>query len=116
MKKAELFFAFVIGLGFIFRLMHWPYASIILTFGVLFLSILYFGFGFALLNSIALRSAFKKESYKSISKLRIFGAIGTGIVFSLLVIYCLFKLQFWPYGQVGLQQGLILLGIIILFF
>lgn len=114
MKKAELLFTFIIALGIIFRLMHWPYANEILSLGAIFLSGLYFWFSFALLNSIRLRVAFKKESYKSISKFLILVAIGTGIVFSLLVIYSLFKLQFWPYGQVGLLQGLILFAAILL--
>ncbi|WP_034058555.1 hypothetical protein [Lacinutrix jangbogonensis] len=121
MKKVELLFVFIIGMGFVFRLMHWPYASEILTFGILFLSMLYFWFGFALLNSMGLRAALKKESYKSISKLRLFGAVGTGFVLSFVVINSLFKLQFWPYGQVNLGIALSFLGfllsiVILLFF
>lgn len=114
MKKTESLFFVIIVIGFVFRLMHWPYASIILTFGVLFLALLYLFFGFALLNNIGFRALFKAESYKTISKLRVFGAIGTGIVFSLIVIYCLFKVQFWPYGHIGLQQMLLVYGIILI--
>ena len=114
MKRAESLFFIIIVLGCVFRLMHWPYASIILTFGVLFLALLYFFFGFALLNQIGFRGIFKAESYTSISKLRVFGAVVTGMVFSLIIIYCLFKVQFWPYGHIGLQQALILYIIILI--
>lgn len=113
MKKAEIVFAVLIGIGFLLKLMHWPYASETITFGALFLAILYFGFGFALLNNIRLRAVFKSESYKGISKLRLIGGIGTGFVFSMLVVYSLFKLQFWPLADIGLSQGLMLLGFII---
>lgn len=112
MKKAEIIFGAIISIGFVFRLMHWPFASIILTIGTLLLSILYTFFGFALLNNLGLRESFKSESFKHISKLRILGTIVTGMVLGLLVIYMLFKIQFWPYGDIGLQQGLILLSII----
>ncbi|WP_044397640.1 hypothetical protein [Lacinutrix sp. Hel_I_90] len=113
MKKAEIVFAVFIGIGFLLKLIHWPYASETITFASLFLAILYFWFGFALLNNIRLRAIFKSASYKGMSKLRLFGGIGTGFVFSILVVYCLFKLQFWPFADMGLSQGLILFGIIL---
>jgi hypothetical protein len=113
MKKAELVFDVIIVLGFIFRLMHWPYASEIMTLGVLFLAVLYFFFGFALLNNIGFRALFKAGSYIAISKLRIFAAIGTGIMFSMIVINMLFKVQFWPYGHVNLGIGLLFLAFVV---
>lgn len=113
MKKIEIVFVGLILLGFIFKLMHWPYNSELIALGAVFLSMLYFGFSFALLNNIRLRNILKPESYKGISKLRVFGAIATGFVFSFIVVYCLFKLMFWPYGQIGLELSLKLFAFLV---
>jgi len=113
MKKAELFFAVIILIGFIFRLMHWPFANILISIPFLLLSLLYMFFSFGLLNNLGLRSAFKGSSYKNISTLRLIAAIGTGFILSALVIYIMFVLQFWPYGRMGLSIMLPMLIIVI---
>ncbi|MGB1308757.1 MAG: GldL-related protein [Oceanihabitans sp.] len=118
MKKIEKILASIILFGFLFKLMHWPFSNEILALGAVFLSMLYFGFSFALLNNIKFKNIFKQVAYNGISKLRLFVAIATGVIFSALVIYCLFKVMFWPYGQIGLEIVLkvfILLIAIILF-
>ncbi|WP_452230091.1 hypothetical protein [Lacinutrix sp. MEBiC02404] len=113
MKKTEMLLAGFILLVFIFKLMHWPYNSEIIALGTVFLSLLYLGFGFALFNNIRLINILKPEPYTGISKLRINGAIATGFVFSILTIYCLFKLMFWPYGHIGLEIGLKLFAFLV---
>ena len=67
---------------------------------------IYFGFGFALLNNVRLRNIFKKDSYNEISTLRILGGIFTGFILSLLSIYSLFKFQRWPFANEGLLISL----------
>ncbi|MEJ6791483.1 MAG: hypothetical protein QNK89_01755 [Lacinutrix sp.] len=114
MRKAEIVFVFIAILGLIIKLIHWPYGSEILSLGILFLSMLYFYFGFAILNKVGLRALSKKKSYQNISKLRIFGSIATGFTFSIISIHILFKLQFWPYGHVNLGIGLVLLALLLI--
>jgi hypothetical protein len=122
MKKTEL----ILGIGILILMslrlvFEYPYSAMLITLSSLFLSIIYFGFSFGLLNGIRFRNLLKKESYAGISTLRIIGSVLTGIVLSLLVIYSLFKFQSWPYGNEGLRISLfgllivIVIGIIKLF-
>lgn len=115
MKKTEL----ILGIGIItFMLLRlvieYPYSAILITLSSLFLSIIYFGFSFGLLNGIRFRNLLKKDSYAGISTLRIVGTVLTGMVLSLLVIYSLFKFQRWPYGNEGLRISLFGLLIVII--
>lgn len=92
------------------------YSSIVITLLMLILSMLYFWFGFAILNNIRFRHIFKNKFYKDISVLRILGTIVTGFVLSLVIIYALFKFQRWPYGNIGLRIslcGLLIIAIVV---
>lgn len=95
------------------KVMNLPYSTLLITFSTLLLSLLYLTFGFALLNGIRFRKIFKPEGYKNVSILRIFAGIALGFILSIVLIYSLFKLQFWPYGQQGLQLSLIMLAVVI---
>lgn len=94
-------------------LFTYPFSALLITLSCLFLSLLYFLFGFALLNSISFRDILKKESYKDISALRILLAISTGFALSSLIIFILFKFQIWPFGNIGLRICLLWLLIIV---
>ncbi|WP_179335324.1 hypothetical protein [Winogradskyella costae] len=107
MKQTEISIGLAIFLLMVLRLCFtYPYAALLITLLALLLSMLYFVFGFGLLNQIRFRNLFKKESYKDISILRIIGAMGTGLVLSILSISILFKFQRWPYGNITLLIGL----------
>jgi len=93
---------------------NYSFSSLLITLLTVLLSLLYFGFSFALLNKIRFRNLFKKESYNGISTLRIIGTIFTGFVLSLITIYSLFKFQSWPYGNYGLIISLCGLSMIII--
>ncbi len=115
MKQTERILGASIILLMLLRLFfNYPYSSLLITLLIVLLSLLYFGFSFALLNKIRFRNLFKKESYNGITTLRIIGTILTGIVLSLVTIYSLFKFQNWPYGNFGLLYSLRLLLIIII--
>lgn len=114
MKKVEIALFILIIVAFAMKLMHLPYNSILITFACVMLSILYMFFGFALLNGIKLRAMFKTESYKAISILRILAGITLGFVLSTVVVYSLFKVQFWPFGNQGLLMSLVLYGMAVL--
>ncbi|MEM6516674.1 MAG: hypothetical protein AAF688_10865 [Bacteroidota bacterium] len=89
-----------------------PFSSLILTLSCLLLSLLYFRFGFAILNNVKFKNIFKKSSERKLSNLRVLGTVFTGFLLSLLVIYMLFKFQRWPYGDYGLLVCLSGLSII----
>ena len=78
------------------------------------LSIVYFYFGFALLNQIRLREIFLKNNYANISILRIFGAIFTGIALGTGLIGGIFKLMHWPGASLMLLFSLSCLFLVII--
>ncbi len=114
MKKVEIVLFTLTIIAFAMKIMHLPYNSILITLASVMLSMLYMFFGFALLNGIKLRTMFKAEGYKSVSLLRILAGMALGFVFSTMVVYNLFKVQFWPYGDQGLLMSLAMYGVVIL--
>ena len=114
MKQTEKILGALIIILMVTRLLYnYPFSAIAITFSILILSMIYFGFSFALLNNIRFRNILKKESFKGISTLRILGVIFTGFTLSSTLIYCLFKFQRWPYGNEGLLISIYGLLIII---
>ena len=65
----------------------------LLMIGLTLLAMIYFYLGFALLNNVPLKAIFKKSSYSDTGSLRITGAIGVGILLSIIAIGLLFKLM-----------------------
>lgn len=110
-SKSELIpiILFIVSIGLF--LASLPGGNMLLILSLCFLSILYFYFGFALLNGISLRKVFKKSSYIGISSMRIVGAIGVGISLSTLIIGVLFKLMSWPGSYFMLLIGLVFFGV-----
>lgn len=110
MRKSEKFIGGIVFFLMIIRLFfYYPILDKFILILTMLLSVVYFGLSFALLNNIRLRKIFKKESYNGISVLRVIGAIGTGIVLSMICIYCLFKFMRWPMANQGLIISLIIL-------
>jgi hypothetical protein len=118
MKQTEKILALIFVMALALKFMNVPGTSILLTYSLTFLAIIYFYFGFALLNGIRLRKIFKKDSYQGVSVLRIIGAIGLGMIFSLLVLAILFKIQHWLGSSLYFKVGLtfLLIAIIIALF
>jgi len=107
MKTFEKIFWIIFVIGIIFKLKLWPFGATFITISLFPLYFFYLFFGFAFFNKIKLRNIFKKDSYKEISVLRIIGSIGAGIGLSAICIGILFKLMFWPEGDLRLYAGLI---------
>ena len=106
MKITEFVLAISFIIAIILSIHLFPGAGLLaMLFGSL-LSMLYFYFGFAFFNNIALSSIFKKSSYTAISTARIVGGIAVGIVTSTLTIGILFKLMSWPGADFILFSGL----------
>ncbi len=106
MKKTEIIIVTLSFLALGLNLLLIPGGGLltVLTFSIL--SVLYMYFGFALFNDIRLRDIFKKDSYKGISSKRIFGAIGTGFALSAMTAGLMFKFQSWPGADFYLKAGL----------
>ena len=112
MKKSELLFGLMALLALalrFFALNGGPQLMIIALSG---LALLYFYLGFALLNHIPFRKLFRKESYRAISGMRIFGAVAAGTALSQVVIGILFKLLRWPGAHEMLLIGLVGLSLV----
>ncbi|NOX46290.1 MAG: hypothetical protein GXO89_04855 [Chlorobi bacterium] len=58
-------------------------------------------------SKVELRDIFKKDSYKGVSGLRVFGAIGVGMGLSAICLGILFKLEHWPGSNFNLMIGLV---------
>ena len=84
-----------------------PQSDLIITLSILILAILYFVFGYSLINGIGMTKAFKKDQLSSLSGLKKTGGVLTGFLFSFLLIGILFKFQRWPGGSYNLMVGLI---------
>ncbi len=102
MKKTELALAALSLTGILLYLIPIPGSTALTVFAMLGLSLLYFWLGFALFNNIGGRAIFKKSSYKDVQAVKIIGAIGFGIMLSLLVFGILFKIMMWPGASVML--------------
>jgi len=112
MKRTELTLIAIAILGFIIGLIGITGGSIFKTLSLGLLALIYFYLGFALFNNIRFRDLFKKNAYSQISKLRIFGAIATGMALSVLTIGILFRIMDWEGAPVMLLVGLPICGII----
>jgi hypothetical protein len=107
MKLTEKTLALLSLAGIIGTIFLVPGTGILFVWTTLFLSMIYFYFSFALFNGIRLRNILKKESYLTIPKKRIIGAIGAGLALSAGLFGILFKFQSWPGASVNLYVGLV---------
>jgi hypothetical protein len=114
MKKLEKILGVAFLIALILKLTLLPGGGILATFSLLILANLYFLFGFALFNQIALKDIFKGASYNGIPALRIIGAIGTGSALSVLCVGILFRLQHWPGASINIITGVIVSLIILI--
>lgn len=117
MRKVEIGLVVLAVIGFLFKLMAWPFAGVMLVLGTSTLGYMYFFLSFALLNDIGFRQIFKKGSFKGVGAGKIVASIFVGFALCLATLALLFKLQFWPgaarYTQVSLFWMTILVAIAI---
>ena len=107
MIKLEKILVLIFLVALIMKITMIPVGGILTVISLSLLAIIYYPFGFALFNSIGFRKILKKDSYKSISALRIIGAIGAGTALSIICVGVLFKIQHWPGSEMNLIAGLI---------
>lgn len=106
MRKIELIIGLSSILSLVLNLLLVPGGGVLTVLTLSIYSMFYFALSFVLLNNIGLKSAFKKESYKGISTVRIIGSVATGIVLSITIIGILFKFQSYPGANLELINGL----------
>ena len=111
MKKAEIILGAIALTALALNLLLVPGGGVLTVLSLSTLSVLYMYLSFAIFNGIRLRQIFKKDSYKGISKMRIVGAILTGLALSMTTIGLLFKFQSWPGATMNLAIGLLGLAI-----
>jgi uncharacterized membrane protein len=105
MKKAEIILGILALLAIALNLLLVPGSGIITVLSLMALSIFYAYFSVAFFNDLLLKVAFKKESYKEISTLRVVGAILTGFALAITIVGLLFKFQSWPGASINLLLG-----------
>lgn len=107
MRKYEIIIGSLSILALGLNLLLIPSGGILTVLTLSILSIIYVFLGFALFNDIRLRNIFKKESYTSVSGLRILGAVGAGWALSATINGLMFKFQSWPGADSNLGVGLV---------
>lgn len=107
MKKTEIIITTLTVIFLLLKLTlnYFPGINVFTVLLLSLLSLLYFHLGFAVFNNIRLRKIFKKESYKNISTLKIFGSIAAGLTLSIMIMGILFKVMHWPGASVNLIFG-----------
>ena len=95
MKKTEITISILAIVAFVLDLMSVYGGPMFIALTLAILSLLYFFFGFALLNKIRFRKLFKKEAYKGISLISIIFAFLIGNLLSTAVLGTLFGLLSW---------------------
>ena len=92
----------ILTIGCLFKIMHWPFAGILIVVGMLLLSCIFIPF--------AIVSSYKNEDNKRLKPLYIL----TAIVFSINFISALFKIMHWPYSELMLIISLPLPFVVLL--
>ncbi|HOS16899.1 MAG TPA: hypothetical protein PKX15_07825, partial [Bacteroidales bacterium] len=82
MFKLEKIFGLLAIVAIVLKWNMLPGGNIMLLLSLSLLSLLYYGFGFALFNRIGFKQLVKKESYTGISMFMIIIAVITGIALS----------------------------------
>lgn len=94
LQKAESFLYLMVTAGIIFKLMHWPMATMTLMVSLSSLAIVYFIGGTFLINKIPMGEGVD-DSQKPQKVGKIVGVVG-GLVFGLACVALLFGTEQWP--------------------
>ena len=111
MRKIEFVLIIMIIIGLALTLLLIPGGSIIFGLSSGLLAMLYYPLGFMVYSDIPIKGVFKKSSYSHTNTRRIFGSVVVGIVLSIIIIGCLFRINIYPGDQIMLRMGLSLLTI-----
>jgi len=112
MRKLEIILSILALIGIILQLSGIPGGAILLILSLTILAVLYYPFGFIVLNNIRVRKIFSAGSYRGLSALRILGTIGIGMALSTVCLGIVFKLETYP--GAGYIQIIGLVSLIIL--
>ena len=107
MKKIELISGVLSVITVTGYLMGFPAFKMLSALLMMILFLLYFFFGFALLNNIGFRNIFSKNSYNESAGRKIAGAIGSGFILSMLVMGIMYKLFFWPGADIVIFSAVV---------
>lgn len=105
MKTFEIITLISILISIILRICLVPGASALIVLSFMMLYLLYFPFGFLLINNIPLRRVFSKSAYQSTTIWKIIGAVLAGFALSIAVAGVLFKIQSWPGSSILFTTG-----------
>lgn len=117
MRKTEIILITIIVISSLFMIGGiTEYISLILLFSIILLAILYFVFGFLLLNNKHLYKIFSKSTYQDLNIQKVSIGIILGVVLSNILIAIQFKLMFWPGADAMLMVGglTMLVGLMVL--
>jgi hypothetical protein len=96
MSKLEKILPFIALIGFVFKLLDVPLSGPLIVTSLSILAILYYPFGFALLNHIRLSYIFKKSSYKEIPVFNLIGGFISGLILFSSIVGAMFSILSWP--------------------
>ena len=99
MRKIELIFGTVAAISIVYKFIIGNELNPLFIISILGLSLFYTYFSFAYFNNIHFKKILKNESYKNISKWRIFGTIGLGFGLGFTTLGILWSLIYWPFNN-----------------
>jgi hypothetical protein len=105
MRKIEKYLVITAITSLALKLIFVPGSGLLTVLSFSALSIIYLALFFALLNNIEPKRIFRKETYKQLSAIRLFGSVGTGIALSFTTLGIMFKFQSWPGASFNLAFG-----------
>ena len=112
MKKFEITTAILSLVALVLNFLFAPNFSYPTLIAIIVQPAVYFIFGFAVLNNVQIRGIFKKDSYRKISKMRMFGAVLLGIALAITIYGIFFRILILPFGMFLSFFGLSCLSII----
>jgi hypothetical protein len=107
MKKLEIAAVLSVIIGMVFRIMHWPYANIILIISIQILCILDLTALRLLAENVGLREWFKNKKTLKKDKRKTLIFRGAGVALTLIWTALLFNIMIWPDSTPMLTYGLI---------
>ena len=113
MKNLEKILLVIAAVALAMKFFFIPGNGFLLILSITIVALIYYPLGFAFFNGIRLRHIFKKASYSNAPTRRIIGAVGAGMVLSVLAMGILFDFQDYPGASIqqltGMMFGLIVL-------
>ena len=99
MRKIELICGTIAAISIVYKFIFGNGINPVFIMSIMGLCLFYTYFSFAYFNNIPFKKIFKRNSYRGVSKLRIFGTIGLGFGLGITILGIIWSLMYWPFNN-----------------